>query len=358
MPEEFDESMAKEFMEDFHDSQDVISNTLISLEKNPKDIKAAQEIFRSVHSIKGNLQMIGLGRVSDLVHKLEDLLDAVRKGRMNFTPLFSDLILLNIETVHDLCIEIFDYNDVSEQLDTLLDNMEKLSTDQPDDAMLVSGIQIFDPYYKSSITSNDSPPPAPAPINIDYMKRDIALFVDLAQTMEHRIMGKLGKSQRISEMALQMNQIANKPVDELQLHAAALVHDIGMAFLPLSLLNKTERYTDQERKKLLDHPSHSANLLVGLENWDLAGKIVKQHHERVDGKGYPNNLSKNEIVDGAKILAIADTFESMSHSRADREHRRTVIRIVAEINANENTQFDEHWVNIFNVYVRQRYLKN
>jgi len=353
MLEEFDELLAKEFMEDFLDSQDIIRDTLIKLEKNPNDTEAAQALFRSVHSVKGNLQMIGLGRVSDLVHKLEDLLDAVRKDRMNFTPLLGDLILLNIETVHDLCIEIFDYTEVADQLDMLLHKLENLSIEQYDDAMLITGIKIFDPEYQSMISETSKP----TAINMDFIESDLAFFFDLSQTMERRIAGEEGKSQRICEMAVQMNKIAGKPVDEIQLRAAALIHDIGMAFLPLSLLNKSERYSEQERKKLIEHPSHSANLLEGLENWDLAGTIVKQHHERVDGRGYPNNLNRTQISEGAKILAIADTFESMSHSRADREHRRTVIRIVAEINNNEGTQFDGYWVNIFNDYVRGRYLK-
>jgi len=353
MQEEFNEALAEEFMEDFHDSQDDIRGTLIELEKNPNNIEAAQALFRSVHSIKGNLQMIGLGRVSDLIHRLEDLLDAVRKNQMKFTPLFSDLILLNIETVHDICVEIFDYKDVSKQLDSLLFKMKNLSTEKHDDIMLVDGIKIFDPEYKTATPDV----PKTNPTNTNYVERDLVFFNDLAQTMEHRVVGELGKTQRICKMALQMNKIADKPVDEIQLRAAALTHDIGMAFLPLSLLNKTEKYSELERQKLLEHPSHASTLLQGLGNWEAASTIVKQHHERVDGRGYPGNLNKTQITEGAKILAIADTFESMSHSRADREHRRTAIRIVAEINNNRGTQFDEYWVNIFNDYVRERYSK-
>ena len=357
MLEDFDDSMNKEFMDDFHDSQDSISESLIQLEEDPSNIEAARELFRCVHTIKGNLQMIGLGNVSDLIHKLEDLLDSVRKGQMVFTPLFSDLILLNVETVHDLCLKIFDKEDVSDQLGMLLTNMGNLSTDKHDHEMLVNGIKIFDPGYQPT-TSTPKKIVEPDAVNTAYIESDLALFVDLAQTMEHRVIGQLGKSQRICEMALKMNEIAQKPVDEIQLRAASLVHDIGMAFLPLSLLNKTDPYSEPERRKLHDHPNHSASLLDGLENWDLASLIVKQHHEQVSGQGYPNKLNGSEITNGAKILSIADTFESMSHSRADREHRRTVIRIVAEINNKEGIQFDEYWVGIFNIYVRDRYLRN
>ena len=102
--EKFNESLANEFMDSFIDTQESIREVLIKLEKSPSDLDAAHELFRSVHSIKGNLQMVELGRVSDLIHKLEDILDAVRKGKMVFNPLLSDLILLNLETVQDLCV--------------------------------------------------------------------------------------------------------------------------------------------------------------------------------------------------------------------------------------------------------------
>jgi len=353
MLQEFEEDLAQDFMEAFEEAQEEIRGTLITLENRPSDIEASQALFRCIHSIKGNLQMTGLNSLSDMVHKLEDVLDALRKSKMRFSPLLTDLILLNMDSLESLCVEIFAHKDVSEQLTTYQKAMNNLSSGKFDDETFINAIKIFDPTYQASISQIEE-----EKLNeTSDFDKDIVLFINLAQTMENRVVCDPGKTHRICEMVLTMNQIAGHPIDEIQLKGAAFTHDIGMAFLPLSLLNKTGRYDEQERKQLFDHPNQAATLLKGLQSWNEASLMVAQHHERVDGKGYPANLKGTEICDGAKLLAIADTFDSMSHSRSDREHRRTVIRIVAEINANVGSQFDEHWVDIFNRYVRARYLK-
>lgn len=85
--------------------------------------------------------------------------------------------------------------------------------------------------------------------------------------------------------------------------------------------------------------------------------MVEQHHERYDGGGYPCGLGQNAICHGAKIIAIADTFEAMSHARADGREKRPMLRVVAEVNAHSGGQFDPIWVEIFNRVIRLRYVK-
>ncbi|WP_394392914.1 HD-GYP domain-containing protein [Shewanella woodyi] len=83
-----------------------------------------------------------------------------------------------------------------------------------------------------------------------------------------------------------------------------------------------------------------------------AAQIVLQHHEQVDGAGYPNHLTGDKICDGAKIIAIADTFDARSHERAHHTLlKRPLVRTMNEINNFSGTQFDPYWVEIFNQVV-------
>ena len=92
------------------------------------------------------------------------------------------------------------------------------------------------------------------------------------------------------------------PIDEDQLAVACYMHDFGMAFMPIEILHKNGRMTESEFNLMRSHVYKSARLLEHLEHWNEARKIVMQHHERMDGSGYPLGLKEVDICDGAKLL--------------------------------------------------------
>ena len=99
------------------------------------------------------------------------------------------------------------------------------------------------------------------------------------------------------------------------MHIAAIVHDIGKIHIPAEILTKPGKLTETETQLINTHPKYGYDILHGIEfPWPIA-EIVIQHHERVDGSGYPLGLSGNKICLEAKVLAVADTVESMATSR-------------------------------------------
>lgn len=98
---------------------------------------------------------------------------------------------------------------------------------------------------------------------------------------------------------------------------ASLFHDIGKCFIPDEILNKTSRLSEIEFDYIKKHSTYSSELLHGKFEEDIA-KIVEQHHERLDGSGYPNGLKSDEIRIEAKIIAVADSFDAMTSDRAYR----------------------------------------
>lgn len=219
-----------------------------------------------------------------------------------------------------------------------------------DEAVILNAIRVFDPGFEYETTDDSSDT---ASTEFD----DMELFMNLSLLMEQRIIGKRGSTVRMMEMATGMNEIAGLPVDSKQLKAAVYMHDVGMTFVPGSALNNHGDFINPDIENMSEHPLLASQLLQGLGEWDEAVKIVLQHHERVDGEGYPNKLKSDDITAGAKLLNIVDAYDLMTYSADGSEDKRTIIRVVADINGRKGTQFDSHWVDIFNQYIRQRFSK-
>ena len=367
-----DEELIKDFFGEYDDACLTIREILVELDQNPEDEEAPHALFRSMHSVKSNLRMVGLNELSEFIHQLENILDQIRENKRDYVTLMSDFFLLGLEEVRGMCHEqLHDRPAALKDLPKFMQAVSNVYELGNADSVLVNAIRVFDPGYEHEveddvIVSEEGPASEENAVSDtaqeadpvkDSQWQDLELFKYMAQAMEQRVIGKQGSTQRVLDMALAMNALADCPIDNEQLKAAVYMHDVGMSFLPLSLVNKDSSYTETERQKLGYHPQVAARLLQRLDVWGEAAKIVTQHHERIDGSGYPQRLQGNDIVSGAKLLNIVDTFESMSQKRADREHKRTVIRIVAEINGHKGTQFDDYWVDIFNQYIRQKFAK-
>ena len=180
-------------------------------------------------------------------------------------------------------------------------------------------------------------------------KLDVLFFRDLMQTIERRSNYWAGRGDRIAKLAMYINDIAGNPIEEDQLAVASYVHDFGMAFMPLKILHKGDALSEIEFNLMRSHVYKSARLLEHLDQWDMARKIVMQHHERTDGTGYPLGLKEEGICEGAKLLAIIDTYDAMTHSRAHNEDNLLSKKeAVIAINRSAKGQFSMKWVRHFN----------
>ena len=102
---------------------------------------------------------------------------------------------------------------------------------------------------------------------------------------------------------------------------AARIHDIGKIGVPDSVLHKSGSLTVEERRLMEMHPEYGANLLVRYPDFSRGVEIVLHHHECWDGTGYPHRLSGPEIPFGARVIAVADSFDAMT---SDRPYRRAM----------------------------------
>jgi len=146
-------------------------------------------------------------------------------------------------------------------------------------------------------------------------------------------------SKRVAEHARIVAKALSLSAEEKQsIEYAAILHDIGMLSIPQSVLNKREKLTDEEWDLIRKHPVIGYNLLRGIPSLNQVSKLILCHHERYDGKGYPCGLKGDTIPIGARVLAVADAFDSMTVKHSYRAAMSTKDAL-AEIGRCAGSQF-------------------
>ncbi len=176
-------------------------------------------------------------------------------------------------------------------------------------------------------------------------------YLESIETLRYTVEAKdsytRGHSDRVSEYSYLIGKYLNLPEDDLKkLKLGGLFHDIGKIGIPDSILLKTERLTDDEYSEIKNHPAIGAHILSNASMFADIIPIVKHHHERYDGNGYPGKLKGEDIPYLARITAVADTFDAMTSRRAYRDPLPLDV-VKSEFEKNSGTQFDPNIVPVF-----------
>ena len=149
-----------------------------------------------------------------------------------------------------------------------------------------------------------------------------------------------GHSMRVTLYSIILAKELNAPNNQLEsIETAGLLHDIGKIAIPESILCKPGKLTDDEFSVMKTHPINSERLIASIERLHAVSPGVKHHHERWDGKGYPDHLAGEDIPYSARIIAIADTYDAMTSTRSYRKALDHEVAI-AEIEKCAGAQFD------------------
>ena len=175
----------------------------------------------------------------------------------------------------------------------------------------------------------------------DNLKQSlIATLMSLVSAIEAKDAYTQQHSSRVTEYALKIADQMDCSYDDLQrLESNAPLHDIGKIGISDNILNKPGRLTDDEFNHIKSHPMIGVNIVtpLGLDEDELA--IIRNHHERWDGNGYPDGLRGKEIPKLARILAVADAFDAMTSDRAYRK-ALPASACLEELKKNSGLQFD------------------
>jgi putative nucleotidyltransferase with HDIG domain len=154
-------------------------------------------------------------------------------------------------------------------------------------------------------------------------------------------------SSRVTAFSIEIGKAMGCTLEELDtLKFAGHLHDIGKIGIRDDILLKPGRLTDEEFAKIKEHPVIGANIVEQLGFWERERQIIRCHHERYDGKGYPDGLCKDEIPILGRILSVADVYDAVSSDRAYRK-RMEESQVLEIIKKGAGTQFDPEVVDVF-----------
>lgn len=173
----------------------------------------------------------------------------------------------------------------------------------------------------------------------------MASIAVLATTLEADEPYTHGHSYRVAQYSVTIGRAMGMSPQELEtMEYGGLLHDIGKIAITNDIICKPGRLTDEEFSTLAEHPAIGARIVEQIKFLPETVDLVRHHHERVDGKGYPDGLKGDEISLGASIMMVADAFDAMT---SDRSYRRAlpIDQAVAEIQKYAGTQFRQDVVN-------------
>ena len=199
-------------------------------------------------------------------------------------------------------------------------------------------------------------------IDLDHLQRNLEaevekktkenerLFLHVVSSLASAIDAKdtytNGHSTRVAYYSREIARRAGYPSSRLEnIYMMGLLHDVGKIGIPDAVINKPARLTDEEYDIIKKHPVLGAKILEEISEMPSLANGARWHHERYDGKGYPDGLIGEKIPEEARIIAVADAYDAMTSSRSYRKPLpQNVVR--EEIENGKNTQFDSAFASI------------
>lgn len=362
IPEELESDILNDLSEEIQELYEGSEQTLIELELTPEDNELQRALFRSVHTIKGDLGLVGFMPMIEVLQYLEDILDLLRKGEARYTSVLSDLVLKLMDRVTIFVTDCIKHGRAEYDKEALDATIEVIKTINAENA------NEHERLLQKAINCLTHQQDDDGPVRIELAKTgipkdlspekqvDLLFFRELIRPIEKRAGYKEGRGDRLAILAFYINGLSDNPLPEDQLAVACYVHDFGMAFMPNHVVLKAEKLTTLESNLLRSHVYKSTRLIEHLNMWDEARKIIMQHHENIDGSGYPLGIEGDKICAGAKLLAILDRYDNLTNMPQENGECMSPKEAIIALNQNYKGQLSGNWLRLFNQGMTQ-YLK-
>ncbi|BCE00110.1 hypothetical protein TYM08_P0173 [Marinicellulosiphila megalodicopiae] len=342
--EQLNQELLQNLHEEFHENLADAENLIIELEHQPKETEKLSALFRNIHTVKGNLSIAQLPPLIPVLQELEDVLSLVRQGELEFNPKIGDLSLLLLDHVKTFLNDSLEsetvfydaklYEDVGIQIN-------KISTHSDPELQILKALALLNHNQPSLIEIEESM------LHNQFPEQypDLTYFANLIPSVENRMPQWKGRTNRLLNLAHRMLDGSQYDFDFEQIAAAIYTHDIAMSFLPIKLLSREQPMTQNEKKQIKAHVYACSFLLSQSEHWQQASRILHEHHEWVNGLGYPKGLTENDIHPGAMCLSIIHAYEAITHGHYYKsDYQRPVKRALVELSKLSNQQFSAFWV--------------
>lgn len=298
------------------DEQGILDSLSIFMKRSGYDFVGITDPIEAINRVKSeHFDLMILDFIMDPIHG-DKVVEEIRKFDKDLYILLltghKDLAP-PLETIHQLDIQ--GYCEKSDKFDQLL-------------LLIESGLKSVSQMRTIS------------KMNEDLEKAYVDSIEILRQTVEAKDPYTKGHSERVSAYAVLLGQkldLSDENIEKLKI--GGLFHDIGKIGIPDSILLKESKLTDEEYSKIKEHPVIGFNILKNAEMFKNILDIIKYHHERFDGNGYPERLSGNDIPYLARITSVVDSFDAMTSKRSYRDSLPMDV-VKSEILKNLGSQFD------------------
>jgi HD-GYP domain-containing protein (c-di-GMP phosphodiesterase class II) len=358
-------SLDTESLEDFsvttHSHIDVIEQDIMTLRGGRGGSEQVERILSSIEDVKLQCRLVFLDPLLAYVETVAEVIARIYRNNNQQCDNLTELVLLMFDEIRAACDEVA----VRHSLDVQL--LEEFRQSMKELLKASSEAEHFDEHVNDMLSSfayRVHPDMVFKVSEVDSFTRtkhvnpdeQLAVFEDIAITIDNRNPLTIGRTETILNLGLTINQYLPESlgVDGKQLTAAIYLHDMAMVYIPDSVLYKSTKFTSDDIMILEQHPAQGYRFLNLIPQWRHAAEMILQHHERIDGKGYPKHLTGSNICQGAKIIAVADAFYSLTHERFDRQYKKSLLRALLEINKNNGTQFDPACVEAINLAIQER----
>lgn len=312
------------------DEQGILDSLSIFMKRSGYDFVGITDPIEAINRVKTeHFDLMVLDFIMDPIHG-DKVVEEIRKFNRDLYILLltghKDLAP-PLETIHELDIQ--GYCEKSDKFDQLLLLIES-------GIKAVSQMQLIKKINDELKTTYDK-------LESAYMETiEILRF-----TVEAKDAYTRGHSDRVSAYSVLIGEALGLSEDDLKtLKIGGLFHDIGKIGIPDSILLKTDKLDDEEYSEIKNHPAIGAHILSNATIFKDIIPIVKHHHERFDGHGYPGKLKGEEIPYLARIATVADSFDAMTSKRSYRDSLPIDV-VKEEIKKNSGTQFDPEIAEVF-----------
>ncbi|WP_088225702.1 HD-GYP domain-containing protein [Desulfosporosinus sp. FKB] len=182
---------------------------------------------------------------------------------------------------------------------------------------------------------------------IDMRENYLNTVEALVQALEAKDTYTSGHSERVGKYAVAIAEGINMSEDKMEfLKYAAVLHDVGKIGVSENILNKKERLLDSEWESIRSHPVIGETIIKSIKFMFDIGQVVRHHHERYDGKGYPDGIQGEDIPLESRIIAVADTYDAITSDRSYRKGK-THEEAIEELKKVAGSQLDPKLVEVF-----------
>ena len=185
------------------------------------------------------------------------------------------------------------------------------------------------------------------------LKKSIEVVQTLAEAIDAKDAYTNGHSSRVAAYTREIAKRAGYSERELRsIYMAGLLHDVGKIGIPDAVITKPGRLTDEEYAEIKQHPVIGAKILENIRDMPSLSEGARWHHERYDGRGYPDGLKGEQIPEKARIIAVADAYDAMTSNRSYRSGMQQEA-VKAEIERCKGAQFDPRFADIMLQMIRE-----